>query len=168
MDAQRIRHACSARLRINHPSWRDFALATRLTNCLASSDHRPDASIPETTSRALARGPTSSGYLLSFRRLVTVKATLSTLAAPLLAAPSPRRVMTMVASTASCAPTVATRQLRLRASVCPGSPGPSKFRSLTKTFVVTRPPTSRQMRAVALSRANARLLNTPACAQAAR
>ena len=157
MEAQRIRHACSARLRINHTSWRDFALASKLMNCRASSDHRPDASIPKTTCRALARGPTSSGHLLSFRRLAAVKATPSTSAAPLLAVPSPRRVLTMVASIASCAPpnngNPSTATSSLRASTCPG-PGPSKSRSLTKTFVVTRPPTSRQMRAVALSRAN--------------
>ena len=143
MEAQSIRHACSARLRINHPSWRDFALANKLTNCRASSDHRPDALIPKTTNRALARGPTSSGYLFSFRRLAAVKATPSTSAAPFLAVPSPRRVLTMVASIASCGPpnngNPSTATSSLRASTCPG-PGPSKSRFFTKTFLVTRPP----------------------------
>ena len=120
MDAQCIRHACSARLRINHPSWRDFALASRLTNCLASPDHRPDASIPKTTNRALARGPTSSRYLLSFRRLAAVKATPSTSAEPLLlfhhraeCSRLSRRLQPVLRRT------VATRQLRLRVFVRP-------------------------------------------------
>ena len=47
--------------RSNRPSWRAFALASRPTNCLASSNHRPATSIPRTTNRAWARGPTSSG-----------------------------------------------------------------------------------------------------------
>ena len=63
IEDQRILQACSARRRSDHPSWRAFGLASRPTNCLASSDHRPATSIPRTTSRARARGPTSSGYL---------------------------------------------------------------------------------------------------------
>ena len=145
-----ILQACSARRRNNHPSWRAFAFASRPTNCLASSDQRPATSIPRTTSRARARGLSSSGYRLSLRRLAAVKATPSTSAAPLIAVPSPWRVLTMVASTANCAPPYSgkpsTATSSRRASARSGI---SKSRSLTRTFVVTRPLASRHTRASA-------------------
>ena len=62
--------ACVLELAHQPPLLAGLRLGNR--NCRASSDHRPDASIPKTTNRALARGSTSSGYLLSFRHLVAV------------------------------------------------------------------------------------------------
>ena len=56
-----------------------------------SADHLPPTSTPRTTRRDLAPGPTNSGYLRSFLRRATTKATPSASAAPRLAEPSPRR-----------------------------------------------------------------------------
>ena len=121
MDSQRIRHACSTRLRISHPSEWDFALATKLTNCRASSDHHPDVSIPKTTNRALARGPTNSGLLPSpcCGQNDAVNLCGASSGSPITAQSADDPLNNGNPSTATSS---------LRASTCPG-PGPSKSRS---------------------------------------
>ena len=66
-EPQRKRQACSARRRRIHPSSR----ARLLMNRCVVEDHLPPTSMASTTRRALARGPTSSGYRCSLRRSAT-------------------------------------------------------------------------------------------------
>ena len=76
----------------------------KLTSNFVSWDQRPPTSTPATTNRALLRRPTSSGHLRSFLLFAAVKATPSSTEAPRLADPSPRRMLTVVASIACWAP----------------------------------------------------------------
>ena len=65
---QRKRQPCSARRRKSNPSQRARSRARVLMKCCVVGDHLPSTSTARTTRRDLARRPTSSGYLRSFRR----------------------------------------------------------------------------------------------------
>ena len=91
---QRKRQACSARRRKSNPSQRARARARALMICCVVGDHLPPTSTARTTRRDLARRPTSSGYLRSFRRSAMEMATPSLWSAPLLAVPSQCRALT--------------------------------------------------------------------------
>ena len=97
-------HACSTRCCVSRGSDLARALANRRTKILASSDHLPPTSRAKTTRRAREPGPTSSGYVLSFVRRASARATPSQSAAPRLGTPSPLSADTKVVSTASCTP----------------------------------------------------------------
>ena len=68
--------ACSARFFKTGGSDLALAFAKRDKNLLVSSDHRPPISPARTTKRARLRGPESSGYVLSFKRLAVAKTKL--------------------------------------------------------------------------------------------
>ena len=111
---KRKRQACSARRCKSHNSHRVRAWARALMKCCVVGEHLPPTSTARTTRRDLARRPTSSGYLRSFRRSAMEITTPSLWAAPILAVPSQCRALTSVVSTASWAPeTVATLPLRV-------------------------------------------------------
>ena len=138
-----------------------FALASDPKKVRASSDHRPPTSAATTTSLALPPSPDISGYVRSFRRLASVRATPSYGSAPGRAVPSRVRADTRVVSMASCAPpckgspSATTSCLRLSMRC-----GGHRSKSRTITFVRTRAPASRHTRAAALSSGNPLLPRT--------
>ena len=142
-----------------------LASARALRKLLASVDHLPPTSQPSTTNLARPMSPASSGYVLSLRLRACSNAAPLVEAHCLLVVPSRRIGETIVVSMANCAPlnrgrpstTTSKRRLSTRRSI-----------SCTLTFMVTRPPASRQTLAAALSRANPRRPKTPATEQAAR
>ena len=101
---QRRNHALLAARRISLGSERALARAKCLRNDWASSDHLPPVSHASTTSRARPCSPVNSGHVRSFVRRAWSRAAPSRSAHCLLGAPSARTVLTIVVSTASCAP----------------------------------------------------------------
>ena len=163
-------HACSAPLlRKKTGSHLARAFARRDRNSLVSSDHRPPTSPARTTNRALQRGLTSSGLVLSFLRLAATKTAPSTWAARGCAEPSQCKADTSVVSTASWAPpNKGNPSAKISIRLLSSGSGSAKSKSRNMPFVTTLPPASLQMRAPALSTANPRRPKNPALAHAAR
>ena len=161
------RQACSTLLRSKEGSECAFAWARELRNDFVSWDHRPQTSTASTTNRARPGRPTSFGYLRSFRCRAACKATPSAMVRR--GSPSAWRVLTMVVSTASCTPPKRGSPPATTSSLRPSPAiGSATSRSRSRTFVATRPPASRQVRATTLSNGHPRLPKTPTRAQAAR
>ena len=95
----------------------------------------------KTTRRAREPGPTSSGYVLSFVRWASARATPSRSAAPRLGSPSPLSDDTDTLHTSEDGQTV-DDHLQPSASAALGT-----LRSMLRTNVATRPPASLQTRA---------------------
>ena len=145
-----------------------FACARSLTKLAASSLHLPPVSMPRTTRRQ-RRLRMSSGYVRSFLRRASISAVAAYCPALRRGCPSRVRGETMVVSTASWAPPQTGRPFAItsmRRSSCLWMW--SRFKSVSKVFVVTRAPASRQMRAAARSRGVLRFRRIPDCAHAAR
>ena len=108
-----------------------------------SADHRPPTSPARTTNLTRPPSPASSGHVGSFRLLAATSAAPGLLLCLPWQSPSPRSVLTNVASIESWAPL--------------STPGTcDKSRSRTITLVATLAPPSRQMRATATSTAKPR------------
>ena len=136
--------ACSGPLRKIMGSKIARAFATRVRNCLVSSDHRPPTS-PASTNRALPRGLASSGKVLSFPRLAATKTAPSTWAARGCADPSQCKADTKVVSTASWAPpNKGSPSAKISIRLLSSGSGSAKSKSRNMAFVTTLPPASLQ------------------------
>ena len=126
--SQRKRQTCSARQRKSHPSHQVRTRAKTLMKCCVVRHNLPPTATARTTKGNLARRPTSSGYLRSFRRSTFEIATPSLLAAPVLAVPSQCKALTSVVYTVNWAPRiVATHPLPSRVGVTHGHPPLCRF-----------------------------------------
>ena len=147
----------------------DFRRSQTSQKWAVSSENRPPTSPPRTTSRALPSAPASSGYRLSFRVRARTNDAPFSVAHLGFATPSRVNGHTRVVSMASCAPRnrgkPSTTTSSLRSSTLLNT---GKSRSRTKTFVLTLPPASRQIRAATFSSGNPRRPNTPATGHADR
>ena len=124
--------------------------------------------LPKTT-RPHRRALSSPGWV--WRRLrwaAWSRAKAGRASAPARGSPVLPTGLTMVASTASCAPCHGGKPLHTTSMRLASCTEASRFMSAKRTFWATRAPASRQTRASALSSGMARAGNTPAVAQAAR
>ena len=136
-----------------------------------SKENLPPTSTPNTTNRARACLPTSSGHVASLRLLALVTLAPSSTVARVMGWPSVLKAQqTRVVSTANWAPPNKGRP-STTSSLLPSpaaTAGSAKSRSRNSTLVVTRPPPSRQIRPATLSRTHPLFSRTPARAHAAR
>ena len=127
-------------------------LVKLLKKWAVSSENRPPTSPPRTTSRALPSAPASSEYRLSWARTNDAPFSVAHLG---FATPSRVNGHTRVVSMVSCAPRnrgkPSTTTWSLRSSTLLNT---GKSRSRMKTFVLTLPPASRQIRAATFSSGN--------------
>ena len=132
-----------------------LAQARSLRNCAISAENRPPTSPANTTSRALPPLPASSGHMVSLSRWACLRAIPFTTCALGRGTPSRRMGLTSVVSTANWAPLNSGRPSTTTSTRLLSSTPPTPWsKSRRKTFVRTRPPASRQMRADAVSRGN--------------
>ena len=164
----RLCHASCAERRSTRAQARARARASSWMNRAVSGLHRPPTSKAKTTNRARRDPPASSGYMRSLRRRARAAATPSVSAAPGMGSPFLRNGETRVTSMASWTPFQRGRLFATTSRRRPSLGGEGRFRSRTKTFVATRAPASRQIRAVAASGGNPRRTNTPDVEHAVR
>ena len=119
-------HAACARPRSSSGSSRTLAEARPVRNCAVSAENRPPTSPARTTSWALPRSPTNSGYRRFFRRRATFRLAPHSFTVRGLASPASSLLVSNWLTT-------------------------PKSKSRTKTLVRTLPPASRQVLAAAFS-----------------
>ena len=160
MPPHRKTHAALAAARSGAGTAAARARASNRTSVVAPGAHQPPISIPRTTRRQRRAWP-SSGYVWRLLRWAAwAKATTGRDSAPARGCPSRPTGLTVVASTASCAPCQRGSPLQTT-SMCRASwIGTSKFMSASRTFFATRAPASLHP-ASARSRGMAREARTP-------
>ena len=153
MELHLLNHAAFTRFCSRSGTDSAFAFARLRRKWAVSSDHRPPVSAAKTTRRARPPSPTNSGYVVSFLRRASSRATPARLAAPLLGLPSRRKGDTNVVSIANWAPCHKVNPSAITSILRPSRPlkAPTS-RSRTKALGVTLAPASRHTWAAAHSR----------------